>query len=99
MLSQDSGNIGKMEKIDLGGNLSNLFPLFLKFFLGTSITELKMVYFLQLLKNKYIDKSAEFHLHQILTYLWAYEGEHALEVGQRIGAYIKKLGEKYPMLY
>lgn len=58
MLSQDTDNIGKLEKIDLGGNLSNLFPLFLKFFLGTSITELKMVYFLQLLKNKYIDKSA-----------------------------------------
>ena len=58
MLSQDTDNIGKLEKIDLGGNLSNLFPLFLKFFLGTSITELKMVYFLQLLKNKYIDKRA-----------------------------------------
>ena len=58
MLSQDTDNIGKLDKIDLGGNLNNLFPLFLKFFLGTNITELKMVYFLQLLKNKYVDKSA-----------------------------------------
>jgi hypothetical protein len=51
-----------------------------------------MVYFLELLKNKYVHKSAEFHLHQILTYLWAYEGEHCLEVGLTIGTYTKSLG-------
>ncbi len=54
MLSQESENLGKLKKIDLEGNLSNLFPLFLKFFVGTNISELKIVYFLELLKNKYI---------------------------------------------
>ena len=46
MLSQDENDMGKLQKIDLEGNLSNLFPLFLKFFLGTNLSELKMVYFL-----------------------------------------------------
>jgi hypothetical protein len=54
---------------------------------------------LELLKNKCIEKSTEFHLHQILAYLWAYEGEYCLQVGRRIGMYIKNLGGKYPMLY
>lgn len=58
-----------------------------------------MIFFLELLNNNYIEKSAEFHLHQILTYLWAYEGDHCLEVGRRIGKYIKSYGDKYPMLY
>ena len=38
LLSQDEKDIGKLQKIDLEGNLSNLFPLFLKFFLGTSLS-------------------------------------------------------------
>lgn len=99
MLSQDHENVAKLYKIDYQGNLSNLFPLFLKFFVGTKITELKMAYFLEMLKNRYVEKSAEFHLHQVLTYLWAYQGTFSLSVGTRIGKYIKNFGEKYPTLY
>lgn len=54
LLSEDESNISKLEQIDLEGNLGNLFPMFLKFFLGTNISEVKMIYFLELLKNRYI---------------------------------------------
>ena len=54
MLAMEADNLGKLITVDLEGNLSNLFPLFLKFLLGTNTSEIKIVYFLELLKNKYI---------------------------------------------
>lgn len=98
-LSDETESIEKLEGIDVTGNLSNIFPLFLKYFLSTELTNIKMIYFISLLENKYIEKSSEFHLHQIITYLWAYEGHLSLKIGEIIGSYIRKFGQKYPFLY
>lgn len=44
-----------------------------------------MIYFLKMLNNKYVERSIEYHLHQILVYLWAYEGVSCFKVGLKIG--------------
>ena len=43
-----------------------------------------MVYFLKMLENKYVVKSIEYYLHQILAYLWSYEGNSCFVVGVKI---------------
>ena len=66
--------------------------------MGSQMTDIKMTFFLQILENLYIEKSAEHHLHQILPLLWAYQGYLCLKTGFRIGFYFKKFQTKYPSL-
>lgn len=98
LLSQSNEDIGKLGGIDITGNLSNLLPLFLKFFISSTINDMKMSFFLEMLSNRYIERSSEYHLHQIMTCLWAYEGKLCLKVGFRIGKYIQRFQDKYKIL-
>ena len=52
--SLSKAEIGKLESIDIEGNITNLLPMLLNYFNSTEITEAKMVYFLKMLNNKYV---------------------------------------------
>ena len=52
-----------------------------------------------MLENKYVLKSIEYYLHQILSYLWSYEGTLCFKVGLKIAELLRKFVEKYPLLY
>lgn len=73
--------------------------MLLNYFNSTEITEAKMIYFLKMLDNKYFQKSIEYYLHQILAYLWAYEGCSCFKVGLKIAELISRFSEKYSILF
>lgn len=92
-------DVDQLKVIDTDGDISNLLPMILNYLNSTNITKVKMAYCLKLLDNKFIVRSIEFYLHQILAYLWAYEGRLSYKVGLKIGSIIRKFGSKYPVLY
>lgn len=75
-----------------------MLPMLLSYLHSTELTEAKMVYFLKLLDNRYVKKSTEYYLHQILAYLWAYEGKSCFKIGLKIGEVIEEYRGKYPIL-
>lgn len=54
LLSEGNDSIGKLAGVDITGNLSNLLPLFLKYFLSSTMTDMKMSFLLSMLSNSYI---------------------------------------------